>query len=114
MRTDTKVGAKPRLRKFDMVVSDRVWHDRQSANRAIVARIGTAMLRARVHHDASYDFQAWAKIEVWANGWQEVHVIPGQALTTRHSGAAETARSDDFNEDVNELFRVAEVVLGLP
>jgi hypothetical protein len=114
VRTDAKSGPKSKLKKFDLVVSDRVWHDRQSGNRAMVVRLGTAMLRARVHHDASYDFQSWAKIEVWANGWQEVHFIPGQAVTTRHSGAVETARSGDFDDDVNELFRVAEVVLGLP
>lgn len=38
---------------------------------------GTDVLRARVHHDHSYDFQSHASVEVWRDGWKEVARLGG-------------------------------------
>jgi hypothetical protein len=92
--------------------SDRTWkYGAQSADREIVFRAGGRTLRARVHCDFHYQHQGWGKIEMWADGWREVHTIPGAALRTQR--VPDGTKPGDFDKDLEELVAVAAAILDI-
>lgn len=92
-------------------ISDRVWQGRQSWNREVLEAVGTDRVRYTVRCDA-YDFQSYATAEVWhADGWHEVHRIPGQAMCSKISYVARQCPAHVFDADLAELRMVARAIL---
>lgn len=71
------------------VIKTRSWKGRQDTNRQDVVREGERVMRYTVHHDTSYDFQSWAKAEVWNGKWRTVHSIPGYEIKSVDSAMKE-------------------------
>ena len=60
------------------VISDRTWQGHQSWNREVIENIGGKRVRLTVKVDA-YDFQSWAKAELWSGDkWNTIHHIPAE------------------------------------
>lgn len=99
-------------------ISDRTWLGKQSWNREIIemmtdnaANVTDIRVRYTVHVD-SYDFQSWAKAEVWKDmAWSAIHKIPGQALKTRASYVDPKVKPSAFDADITELRSVTKKVL---
>lgn len=50
---------------------------KQAEDETQLVYAGPDVLRARVHHDRFYDFQCFATVEVWRDGWTEVARLGG-------------------------------------
>lgn len=97
----------------DTKISDRIWQSSQSWNRELIRRVGARKVRLTVHKDA-YAFQSWARAHVWKErdmGWELLHEIPGEQLTTKVSYVSHGAKPEDFADDLAELLRVCEEML---
>jgi hypothetical protein len=77
-----------------------------------------AKLRISIRTD-SYAPQAYAKIEVWRDKWEQLHFIAGPCLATDCKLGYSVAyrdsadRSSLYETDRQELLRVALIVLGI-
>lgn len=97
------------------LISERTYNQSDSWWREIIVANGDTRLRYTVRYNA-YEFQSWGRIEVWTVlGWELVHQIPGVELEgwDHVSYASKTVDETAFEDDLLELDRVANLVLGL-
>jgi hypothetical protein len=87
---------------------------RQSLNYQEIVKIGDDKVRIRIKSD-SYDFQSYARIEVWGNEnkWNNIHNIPFANMATPpelyyHSNANKRS----FKVDRDKLIDVATSILN--
>lgn len=96
-----------------VTISDRTFKGHQSWNREIIEKIADSnKVRMVVKCDA-YAVQSYATAEVWrADGWKQIHQIPGEVLASRVSYISRDVQPSAFDADIAELRRVALAVLS--
>ncbi len=101
------------VQRKGMMISDRTWKGHQSWNREVIENVGGRRIRFSIKVD-SYDFQSWARAEVW-NGdkWNVIHSIAGQEIKSfkKVSYVSRTCSPTVFDEDLKELRSVTNAVL---
>lgn len=102
-------------------ISDKIWNSSSSWHREVIVELpmvtkdGAVLavpkrLRLRVECNA-YTFQSGAVAQVWNDGWSEVHRIAGPMLKTSVSYVGPRPNPSAFQEDMDELMRVAKTVI---
>ena len=64
----------------------------------------------------AYDFQSYARSETWTeSGWKTVHSIMSNLMKTPHGLYAQCRRTELrwFDDDLQELRRVTQAILGI-
>ena len=104
----------PKIKTAPKVISERVWHGRQSVECERIVSVHGKRVRYLIGVD-SYDFQSSATAELW-NGekWHKVHSIPGQAMASCKtiSYVEKGVTIARFAVDLAELERVTLAIIG--
>lgn len=91
-------------------ISDRTWRGQQSVNREVIETVGVRRVRYTVRIDA-YNFQSYARSEVWRDEWVQIHRISGEQLSTSASYVDKNVAATAFDADIDELRRVTIAIL---
>lgn len=102
---------KPTKSTTDDVIADSTWSGDQSCHRQLIVKRGGDVLRYHVRRNA-YVSQSFAEVELWRDGWQKLHRMPGELMTTDASYVVHNISPSAFDGDISELRRVACAVLS--
>lgn len=91
------------------IIALMMWKGRQDWNFQSIEKMGRdSKIRITIKVDA-HTFQSYAMAEIWcvAQGWKEIHTIPGEVMNSRNiSYVSQSVDVAGFRPDCEELRRV--------